>query len=63
MSLRQIDYGRKSSEQGNAQFRPFPYCVKALKANSEVPVEAVRSVRPGFGAAPKYLSDVIGRRV
>ncbi|HTA66424.1 MAG TPA: pseudaminic acid synthase, partial [Xanthomonadaceae bacterium] len=62
-ALGRIDYGRKSSEQGNVQFRRSLYFVKDLKAGEIVTPEDVRSVRPGFGAAPKFLHDVIGKRV
>jgi len=62
-ALGQIDYGRKSSEQGNVQFRRSLYFVRDLNAGDEVTEDAVRSVRPGFGAAPKFLDIVIGSRV
>lgn len=62
-ALGQIDYGRKSSEQGNVQFRRSLYFVQDLKAGEQIGAEAVRSVRPGFGVSPKHLPDVIGRRV
>ncbi|PRY22706.1 N-acetylneuraminate synthase [Aliiruegeria haliotis] len=58
-----VDYGRKSSETGNVQFRRSLYFVQDLPAGAVVPAEAVRSVRPGYGAAPKHLGDVIGRRL
>ncbi len=60
-ALGRIDYGRKSSEQGNAQFRRSLYFVKPLKAGETVSADAVRSVRPGYGLAPKFLDQVIGR--
>lgn len=62
-ALGRVDYGRKSSEQGNVQFRRSLYYVKDLAAGAVVTADAVRSVRPGFGAAPRYLDQVIGRRV
>ena len=62
-SLGQVDYGRKSSEQGNVKFRRSLYFVKDLKAGDVITADAVRSVRPGFGAAPKYLAQVIGSTV
>lgn len=62
-SLGQVDYGRKSSEQGNVKFRRSLYFVKSLKAGDVVTEDAVRSVRPGFGLSPKYLADVIGKKV
>lgn len=62
-ALGQVDYGRKSSEQGNAKFRRSLYFVKALTAGEEVTEDAVRSVRPGFGLSPKYLGQILGQRV
>ena len=62
-ALGRIDYGRKSSEQGNAKFRRSLYFVRPLKAGETITADAVRSVRPGFGLAPKHLDRVIGRIV
>lgn len=58
-----IDYGRKSSEQGNAKFRRSLYYVKDLKAGDSISPDAVRSVRPGYGLAPKYLDQIMGMKV
>lgn len=62
-ALGSVDYGRKSSEQGNVKFRRSLYFVKALKAGEIITRDAVRSVRPGFGAAPKYLESILGKKV
>lgn len=62
-ALGQVDYGRKSSEQGNVKFRRSLYFVKDLKAGDVITADAVRSVRPGYGLAPKYLDAVIGQVV
>ena len=62
-ALGRVDYGRKSSEQGNAKFRRSLYFVKALKAGEAVTADAVRSVRPGYGLAPKFLDQIVGRVV
>jgi sialic acid synthase SpsE len=62
-ALGKVDYGRKSSEQGNVKFRRSLYFVKDLKAGDVITADAVRSVRPGFGLAPKYLEAVVGKRV
>lgn len=62
-ALGKVDYGRKSSEQGNVKFRRSLYFVKDLKTGDLITADAVRSVRPGFGMAPKYLERVIGRSV
>lgn len=62
-ALGQVDYSRKSSEVGNVKFRRSLYFVKDLQVGETIMADAVRSVRPGFGLAPKYLPDVIGKTV
>ena len=62
-SLGQVDYGRKSSEQGNVKFRRSLYFVKDLKAGDIISADTVRSVRPGFGLPPKFLNEIIGSQV
>jgi len=58
-----VDYGCKASERANVQFRRSLYFVKPLAAGEMITADAVRSVRPGYGLAPKYLPEVLGRRV
>ncbi len=60
-ALGQVDYGRKSSEQGNAQFRRSLYFVKDMQAGDVIDASCIRSVRPGFGLAPKHWDALIGQ--
>lgn len=60
-ALGQVDFGRKSSELGNVQFRRSLYFVKSLKTGERVTADAVRSVRPGYGLAPKHLDLILGQ--
>ncbi|HQR87062.1 MAG: pseudaminic acid synthase [Burkholderiales bacterium 35-55-47] len=62
-SLGKVDYGRKSSEQANVQFRRSLYFVKDLKVGDIVKDNDVKSIRPGFGLSPKYLPNIIGKKV
>ncbi|CEP34585.1 MULTISPECIES: pseudaminic acid synthase [unclassified Halomonas] len=62
-ALGDVDYGRKSSEQGNVQFRRSLYFVKDLKSGDVITGDSVRSVRPGYGLPPKMLKDIIGKTV
>lgn len=56
-----VDYGRKSSERNNVQFRRSLYFVKGVKAGDVITGDCVRSVRPGYGLAPKYLNTIVGK--
>jgi pseudaminic acid synthase len=62
-ALGRVDYGRKSSEQGNVRFRRSLYFVKDMGAGGVITPDCVRSVRPGFGLAPKHLEFLIGKRL
>ena len=60
-ALGKVDYGRKSSEQGNVQFRRSLYVVENIAKGEVLSLRNVRSVRPGYGLAPKYLEAVLGK--
>ena len=60
-ALGKIDYGKKSSEQGNAQFRRSLYVVKKVAKGESFSKSNIRSVRPGFGLAPKYYHEILGK--
>jgi pseudaminic acid synthase len=63
LSLGKVDYGKKTSEQANVKFRRSLYFVNNLKPGDVVAPNDVRSVRPGYGLAPKHLDAVIGKKV
>lgn len=62
-ALGKVDYGRQSSEQGNVIFRRSLYFVRDLSEGAEIGPDDVRSIRPGYGAAPKHFESILGRRV
>lgn len=62
-ALGKIDYGRKSSEQGNVKFRRSLYFVRDMIAGDTITADCLRSVRPGYGLPPKYFDRLVGKSV
>lgn len=62
-SLGEVNYAKKSSEVGNTKFRRSLYFVKDLNLGDFVTESSIRSIRPGFGLAPKNQSMVIGKKM
>jgi N-acetylneuraminate synthase len=60
-AMGEVDYGRKSSEQGNVVFRRSLYFVKPLQAGEVITAEHIKSIRPGFGLPPKEWDNVVGK--
>ena len=61
-ALGEAAYRRSEGETANRQFRRSVYVVRDVAAGAAITDGDVRSVRPGFGLAPKELPKVLGRR-
>ena len=60
-AMGRVDYGLKSSEQGNAQFRRSIYAIADIAAGAALDRGNIRVIRPGHGLGPRHLPDVLGR--
>jgi N-acetylneuraminate synthase len=61
-SLGRATYDVQGCERGSVAFRRSIYVVRDIAAGEELTRENVRSIRPGYGLAPKHLPEVLGRR-
>ncbi|MEZ7500938.1 pseudaminic acid synthase [Psychrobacter sp. Arc29] len=61
LSLGEVGYDRKPAEEANAVFRRSVYFVKDMPADSVVTQDCIRRIRPGYGLAPKYEQEIIGK--
>ena len=62
-ALGKVNYERTEAEKGNIKFRRSLYFVRDLKQGDIITQDCVRSVRPGFGLAPKHLDAIIGAKL
>ncbi|WP_448552047.1 pseudaminic acid synthase [Thalassotalea montiporae] len=56
-------YERKPAEESSIKFRRSIYFVKDLAKGEEISTEHIRRIRPGYGLAPKYFEQLIGKKV
>lgn len=62
-ALGSVNYPTDPSKIKGREFCRSLYVAKDIKVGEVITEENVRSVRPGYGLHPKYLSDLIGRKV
>ena len=59
--LGKIDYEMTEKKKKSRQFSRSLFIVEDVKSGDKITKENIRSIRPGFGMHPKYLSEVLGK--
>lgn len=62
-ALGSVNYERTEAEKGNVKFRRSLYFIKDMAEGERITEEHVKTIRPGFGLAPKYIEKVLGQKV
>lgn len=57
-----VHYGPTPGEMSNVPLRRSLFAIKDIKKGEIITNENVRSIRPGSGIAPKYLSNMLGKK-
>jgi len=57
-----VKYERSDAEKGNVKFRRSLYVVKDIYAGELFTSDNVKSIRPGFGLAPKHIETILGKK-
>ncbi|MBN8553984.1 MAG: pseudaminic acid synthase [Deltaproteobacteria bacterium] len=63
LGLGKIQQGPQAAEKPSLQFRRSLYIAKDMKAGEVFTKANLRKIRPGFGLAPKFYNDLLGKKV
>jgi sialic acid synthase SpsE len=63
VALGEVRYGPTEADTASLQFRRSLYVVEDMKAGDVLTPQNLRAIRPGLGLPPKYLEQLMGRRV
>ena len=62
-ALGRVDYTLSEKMKNSRTASRSLYVAEDIKAGDVITEQNVRSVRPGYGLAPKYLPEILGKRV
>jgi len=62
-ALGQVSYGYTAAEAKSLVFRRSIYIAADMRAGDILTVDNLRCIRPGMGLPPKYLENLLGRRI
>jgi N-acetylneuraminate synthase len=62
-SLGRVTYGQCAVEKRSLQFRRSLYIAEDVRAGETLTERNLRAIRPGHGLSPKYMAQLLGKRV
>lgn len=62
-SLGTVNYQLSPKMKKSREFSRSLFVVKDIEPGEKISLENIRSIRPGFGLAPKYLPKILGKKV
>lgn len=62
-AIGQVRYGLDDAERGSMVFRRSLYVVADMAAGDVLTPQNLRAIRPGLGLPPKYIDQLMGKRV
>jgi pseudaminic acid synthase len=62
-ALGAVSYGPTEAETASLRYRRSLYIVQDIASGGMLTTENLRAIRPGLGLPPKYLEQVLGKRV
>ena len=62
-ALGTVSYELSDKTKKNREFSRSLFVIKDMKKGEVLTGENVKSIRPGFGLHPKYLNDILGRKI
>ncbi len=62
-ALGKVGYDHKEAEKSNLKYRRSLYFVRDLALGHTITKQDIRSIRPGYGLAPKFIDNIIGEKL
>jgi len=62
-AIGQVRYGGTADEEGSRAFRRSLYIAEDMETGDVLTERNLRAVRPGYGISPKFLINLLGKRV
>jgi pseudaminic acid synthase len=63
IAIGKIDYDLTEKQIKGREFRRSLYVVEDIKKGDVITEKNVKSIRPGFGIHPKYLPEILGKKI